>query len=257
MPNKKKLIVANWKMNPLNLEEAKKIFNPARTIAKNLKNTNILICPPFPYLFPLSKLNSPKNLFLGAQNISSEEKGAFTGEVSASQIKDLGVSFCIIGHSERRKMGETNEIIKKKLEMALYNNLTPILCIGEKTRDKDGSYLSFLKSQLKECLTGLQKKDLLGFFIAYEPIWAIGKSYKESMNPTDIHETSLFIKKSFGELFGRDMSLNLKILYGGSVEPENASLIAEYGDIDGFLVGHASLVPEKFKKILEAADIKR
>lgn len=253
---KRNLVVANWKLNPNNLEEAKKIFNLARVSAKKLKNTDVVICPPFPFLYPFLKLNSPKNLFLGSQNVSSERKGAFTGEVSAEMIKDLGVKFSIIGHSERRAMGETDEIIKKKLEIAFDCGLTPILCIGEKERNKDGGYLEIIKNQIKEVLSGLPKKHLVGIIIAYEPVWAIGKSYREAMTPTDIHETVLFIKKIISELFGKDIAAGCKILYGAAVEAENARAVLERGNVEGFLVGHASLKPE-FADILKVADLKR
>lgn len=253
---KRNLVVANWKLNPNNLEEAKKIFNLARVSAKKLKNTDVVICPPFPFFYPFLKLDSPKNLFLGSQNVSSERKGAFTGEVSAEMIKDLGVKFSIIGHSERRAMGETDEIIKKKLEIAFDCGLTPILCIGEKERNKDGGYLEIIKNQIKEALSGLPKKHLVGIIIAYEPVWAIGKSYREAMTPTDIHETVLFIKKIISELFGKDIAAGCKILYGAAVEAENARAVLERGNVEGFLVGHASLKPE-FADILKSADIKK
>lgn len=244
-------------MNPETPEEAKKVWSGGRIGAKGLKNTDVVVCPPFPFILPLSKLNYPKNMFLGAQNIASEIKGAFTGEVSAEMIKNLGAKFVIIGHSERRKMGETNEIVMKKLQVAFDTDLIPILCVGEKERDKDGNHLGFIKNQLKECLTSLSKKNLVGIIIAYEPIWAIGRSYKEAMSPTDIHETTLFIKKVISELFGRDIADGCKILYGGSVEAENASEIVRLGNVDGFLVGHASLVSNEFSAILKVVDVKR
>jgi triosephosphate isomerase (TIM) len=254
---KRNLVVANWKMSPETLTEAKKIFNNIRLSAKSLKNTDVVVCPPFLFFHPLLRLNYPKNVFLGIQNIFSETKGAFTGEISAEMIKSSGAKFVIIGHSERRAMGETNEIVRKKLQIAFDADLNPILCIGEKERDKDGNHLGFIKNQIKECLSGLQKKYLVGVTIAYEPIWAIGKSYREAMSPTDIHETTLFIKKIIGELFGRDIALGAKVLYGGSVEPENAEEIARLGNVDGFLVGHASLKPVEFAAILKAADLKK
>lgn len=254
---KRNIVLANWKMNPETLGKAKEVFNSIRLSAKTLKNTDVIVCPPFPFVFPLSKLKTPKNLFLGTQNVFYEIKGAFTGEVSAGMIKDLGIKFSVIGHSERRAMGETNEIVRKKMAAAFDAGLTPILCIGEKERNKEGSHLAFIKSQIKECLSGLQKKHLVGVSIAYEPIWAIGKSYKEAMSPTDIHETVLFIKKVITELFGKDIADGSRILYGGSVEPENAGDIMQYGNIDGFLVGHASLVPERFSTILKAVDLKK
>lgn len=251
------LVVANWKMNPETLEDAKKIFGATRVFVKSIKNTDIVICPPFPYINPLLKLDKPKNLFFGSQNISSESKGSFTGEVSASMIKSLGANFVIVGHSERRLMGETGEIVKNKLDQVFNSNLTPILCIGEKERDRDGNYLQEIKNQIKEALFGLQKKYLVGLIIAYEPIWTIGKSYKDAMNPTDIHETVLLIRKIISEIFGRDIANSVKILYGGSVEPENAPEILKVGNVSGFLVGHASLIPEQFSKILKSADINK
>lgn len=254
---KHNLVVANWKMNPETLVEAKKVFDWTRQVAKSLKNSNIVVCPPFPFIYPLLKLNSPKNILMGAQSVSGETKGAFTGEVSAEMLKSLGVKFSLVGHSERRMTGETDIIVNKKLHTAFDTGLTPILCIGEEKRDKDGSHLNFIRNQIKECLVGLHKKYLVGIIIAYEPIWAIGKSYREAMSSTDIHETTLFIKKVISEIFGKDIAASIQILYGGSVESENAKDIAKYGNIDGFLVGHASLVMDEFSAILQVVDIKK
>ncbi len=254
MKSKKKLVIANWKMNPVSLEEAKNIFNFTKKTAALLKNTEVLVLPPSIYLQPLSKISRPKNLFLGAQNSSAEEKGAFTGEVSVSMLKDLGLKFVLVGHSERRAMGEDNKIINKKLQASFEAGLTPILCIGENVRDKEGTHLEFLKEQIKNSITGLQKKHMVGMIIAYEPVWAIGKSYKEAMNPTDIHETVLFIKKSVGEFFGKDIASSIRILYGAAVESQNAKPVIEYGNVEGFLVGHASLKKEEFPEILKAID---
>lgn len=249
--------MANWKMNPETLTEAKEIFNPPRNFAKNLKNTDVVVCPPFPFIQPLSKLKLPKNIFFGAQNVSSEIKGAWTGEISAEMLKGLGVKFVLVGHSERRTLGESGEIFSKKLQRAFDAGLTPIFCIGEKERNKDGRHLEVIKNQIKEGLSGLPKKHLVGIMIAYEPVWAIGKSYKDAMTPTDIHETVLFIKKIISESFGRDIAGGCKIFYGAAVEAENVALIVEQGNVDGLLVGHASLKPEEFLKILKAIDIKK
>jgi len=254
---KRNLVVANWKMNPETPEEAKKIFSKEKAVAKKLKNIDILICPPFPFISLFSKITVPKNMFLGAQDVSTERKGSFTGETSVDMIKNLGAKFVLVGHSERREMGESNETVTKKLKVVFDADLTPILCIGEKERDREGTHLAFIKKQIKECLSGLQKKYLVGIHIAYEPIWAIGRSYKEAMSPTDIHETVLYIKKVLSELFGRDIATSAKILYGGSVEPESTAPIMEYGDVNGLLVGHASLKPEQFSEILKASNFKR
>jgi len=253
---KRNIVVANWKMNPETLEEAKKVFNGARLAAKGLKNTDVVVCPPFSFIFPLSKVIYPKNMFLGAQNASTEIKGAFTGEISVEMIKNLSAKFVIVGHSERRAMGESNEIVRKKLQITFNTGLTPILCIGEKERDKEGTHLAFIKNQIKECLADLHKKYLVGIIIAYEPIWAIGKSYKEAMSPTDIHVIVLYIRKVLAEICG-DIANSAKILYGGSVESQNALEILEIGNVEGFLVGHASLKPEEFKEILQTADVKK
>lgn len=256
MAKKKNIVIANWKMNPSSLEEAKNIFNFTKKAAVLLKNTDVLVFPPFPYLHPLLKLKSPRNLFLGAQNVSSEERGAFTGEVSASMLKNLGVKYVLVGHSERRAMGEDNKLINKKLQIVFESGLTPILCIGESLRDRDGTHLEFLKNQIKDSISGLQKKHMVGMIIAYEPVWAIGKSYREAMNPTDIHETVLFIKKSIGEFFGKDIASSVRILYGAAVESQNAKSVIEYGNVEGFLVGHASLKKEEFPEILKSIDTK-
>ena len=254
---KRNLVVANWKMHPETLEEAKKIFNSSRLAAKTLKNTDVVICPPFPFLQPLSKLEHPKNLYFGAQNICSEPEGAFTGEVSAVIIKNLEAKYAIIGHSERRAIGETNQIVARKLQTAYDGGLIPILCVGEKSRDRDGSHLEFLRNQIKECINSLQRKHLVGMIIAYEPVWAIGKSYKEALGATDVHEMTLFIKKSAGEIVGMDLAESFKILYGGSVETANDDDIMEKGNVLGFLVGHASLDTKAFPSILKVADTKK
>ena len=134
---KRNLVVANWKMNPTSLEEAKRVFNSTRTSAKSAKNLDVVVAPPFPYLHLLTKLNKPKNIFFGVQNLALEEKGAYTGETSAPMVKDLGAQYAIIGHSERRAMGEINEIVRKKLERAFNSGLAPILCIGEKIEERE------------------------------------------------------------------------------------------------------------------------
>ena len=212
MKRYRNLVVANWKMNPESIEEAKRIFGSIKKNAEKLKNIDVVICPPFVFLENLAKDKRPKNLYLGVQDIFHQTKGAFTGEVSAEMVRNTGAQYVIVGHSERRAEGETNEIVNRKITVAFESGLLPILCVGEKERDRDGNHLEFLKTQIKECLIGLHKKYLVGITVAYEPIWAIGKSYKESMSPTDIHETTLFIKKIIGEYFGRDIANSIHIL---------------------------------------------
>lgn len=258
---RRNIVVANWKMNPTTIYESKEIFDSLRVSSQKLKNTDVIVCPPFTSLNYLSKLKRSKNIFIGAQNVFHEDRGAFTGEISAPMVKDAGASFVLVGHSERRNgkngFGETNEQIKLKLQSCFNNKIEPIFCIGEKERSRDGEHLDLIRNQIKESLFGLMKKDVLGLIIAYEPIWAIGRSYRDAMSGTDIHETVLFIRKIVAELFGQDIANSIRILYGGSVEKENITQIVEHGNVDGFLVGHASLNSEDFSFILKSVDTKK
>ena len=242
------IVVANWKMSPETLIEAKKVFNSVRGLAKGIRNTDIIICPPFPFLYPLLKLNHPKNVFFGVQNIASEIKGAFTGEVSADMAKGIGTKFSIIGHSERRAMGESNEIIRKKLQVAFDTDLIPILCVGEKERDKDGNHLAFIKNQIKECLTGLHKKYLVGIIVAYEPIWAIGTG--KNATSKDANDMCRAIRTRLAELYSNSYAEQARIQYGGSVKPSNITELMAMSDIDGALVGGASIKLEDFIAII-------
>ncbi len=254
---KQNFVIANWKMNPTTLAEAKKIFSDTKKVAQKLKNTTVIVATPYIYLHSISKLDKPKNLHLASQNFSKEEKGAHTGSISALMVKDAGVKYSILGHSECRKNGESNKDIEQKIQRAVATGIVPIVCVGEQERDKDGLYLEFIKNQIKECLGSIEKKNLFGLILAYEPVWAIGKSYKESMHPTDVHEMTLFIKKVATELFGEVIASSWVILYGGSVEPENAPEIIRIGNVAGFLVGHASLSVSTFEPILKVVDIKK
>jgi triosephosphate isomerase len=251
---KRNLIVANWKMNPNTISEAKDIFGKIKRFAKKLKNSQVVVAPSFIHISSLSRLVPSKNIFLGAQNIHQKDFGPCTGEVSLSQLREFKIRYAILGHSERRAMGETDAAIGEKAQTALRFGVTPIICVGEKERDMEGAYLSAIRNQLYEIFAGIQKRFVSDCIIAYEPVWAIGHSFKDSLSPNDMHEMSLFIRKVMSEIFGRDFGWKIRVLYGGSVEPENARELMEKGDIKGFLVGHASLEFEKFKKILEEGD---
>ncbi len=254
---KKSLVVGNWKMNPETLEEVKKIVAPIKRFSGKLKKTEVVLAPSFIHLQAVIKLiEKSRKIFLGAQNASDKNSGSHTGEVSPLSLKRLKAKYIIVGHSERRASGETSAEVNAKIKTILSNGLTPIVCIGEKERDRNGEYLEEIKKQIKETLSGLSAKDFMDIIIAYEPVWAIGKSWRESMTGTDMHEMSLVIKKILSEIFGDDYSKNTKILYGGSVEPENANDLIEKGDVYGFLVGHASLDPNQFKEILRIVDQK-
>jgi len=244
----KPLIVANWKMNPQTLTEAKQLFNSVKKGLKNIKNAcpglsrrvEVVICPPFVYLPQLQTTNY-KLLKLGAQDCSWKKKGAFTGEISPSMLKNLGCKYVIIGHSERRKLGETDEMINKKIKAALKIKLKPILCIGETEKErKEGKTSEVLRNQLKKALNNLTIKQFNNLTIAYEPVWAIGTG-----NPCDPLEA----KKAL--LFLRNFFKKQLILYGGSVNSKNAIPYIKKAQFQGFIIGGASLRAKEFIEILK------
>lgn len=248
-PNgKRRLVVGNWKMNPHDGTSAAKIFAGIKTIAKKIESVDVAVCPPFPFLARFS--NSHGEVALGSQTVSHEISGSFTGEVSAAMVASLGATMTIVGHSERRALGETSQLVSQKVARALEQNLTVVLCIGEKERDHNGEYLEFIKNQLKESLAGVQKKHLAQIVIAYEPIWAIGKSFGTAMPGTDVMQTAIYIRKLLTDSFGKEPAKRVRILYGGSVAPINAEDIIAHGAVDGFLVGRQSLEAASFGEII-------
>ncbi|KKR45206.1 MAG: Triosephosphate isomerase [Parcubacteria group bacterium GW2011_GWC1_40_13] len=226
-------------MNPSSAKEAERILNGVKKTAVRLKKTQVVICPPFIYLNNLKKIiGKSANLSLGAQNAFWEVEGAFTGEVSPEMIRNYGGSYVILGHSERRALGETDEIVSKKTLTCLKTGLKTVVCIGEKIRDEQGDYLVFLRDEIRNSLNKIQKKFLKSVIIAYEPIWAIGKKDTEAMSPADIHEMAIYIKKILSEIYGQ----------------ESALAVPKSGGVDGLLVGHQSLKPENFNEILMSAE---
>jgi len=242
----KNLIAANWKMNPQSQKEAKKLFDGIKKKAK-AKNVEVVVCPPFLYL-PLFK-----GLPIGVQNIYFEEKGAFTGEVSAAMLKDLKIGYVILGHSERRKyFAETNEQINKKIKKALSFKIKPIFCIGETKEEKDQNKKSeVLEAQLTEGLKGVTKDEMKSVAVAYEPVWAIGTGNNCSVEET--MGTVLFIRKILTKLYNREVADNTKILYGGSVKSDNSAAYIKDAGANGLLVGGASLDADEFAKIVKSA----
>ncbi len=254
----KKIIIGNWKMNPSFLMQAEDLF---KSIQKNISSkikTDIIICPPNIYLPSFAKTlagkEKLKKIFLGAQNVSYEEKGAFTGEISAEMLKDIGVKYVILGHSERRMMGEDNFDINKKIKASLFAGLVPILCVGEKERDENHKYLNFIKNQIEECLNGVVKNSVSKIIIAYEPVWAIGKNAKREAIPKEFLEMSIFIRKILSDKFGVKSIKKTKVIYGGSVNPKNVLDFLKEGEADGFLVGRDSLNPKKFTEIIKICE---
>ena len=235
-----KLIVGNWKCNPTTLKEAKKLFDAVKKF--HPKNAEVVICPPFVYLSQL------KGLTLGAQNVFYQEKGAFTGEVSPAMLKDFKIPYVIIGHSERRKhFGETDELISKKIKAAVQAGLKVIFCIGENEGDEKQTVI---EKQITEGLKNISSKELKQITIAYEPVWAIGTGKNCSVDET--LKSVLLIKKNILNLYTRQLSDTIKVLYGGSVTEQNAGSYIKEAGVHGLLVGGASLRAEEFIKIVKS-----
>jgi len=231
-----KIIIANWKMNPQTYAEAEQLMFSVIEAIKKQKNIKVVLCPPFVWLTDLSH-KYKNDISFGAQDVFWEDSGPYTGEISAQMLFSSGVDYVIIGHSERRALGETDEMINKKLKTALRNGLTPILAIGEKNKGDDRGEI--LTSQLKIDLEGVDSKKVI---IAYEPVWAIGTGDAET--PEHTLEAVEIIKKTVG---------NTPVLYGGSVDSKNVRDFVSKPEIAGILVGGASVDKEEFKKIIEIA----
>lgn len=248
----KKLIVGNWKMNPRTRAVASANFLAVKKGVTAYKNVTVAIAAPFVYLPELAKLSSA-GLSLAAQNLSAEKEGAFTGEVSGGMLAPLKVKYVIIGHSERRALGETNELINKKIKVALAAKITPILCVGERERDHDMWYLSVVKTQLEECLAGLPKNAVSKIVIAYEPVWALSSTEnRRDATPEDCMEMRIYIKKVLSDMFGSAASV--PVLYGGSVDEKNTGEFLGAGGADGLLVGKTSLTPKSFINSIKIAN---
>ena len=248
----KKIIAANWKMNPESEKEAEEL---AKFLVENYteKDVQLILFPPFIYFCGLrDELGKDADKFdWGAQDIFWEESGAFTGEISPTMLKSLWVHYVIVGHSERRwKLGETNEVINKKVKAALENGITPILAVGEK--EKGDSVERFLEDQLSTGLDGLDEKEIAKVIIAYEPVWAIGTG--DADDPEDTVKAIKVIKDIIGKMVGKENAEKIPVLYGGSVNEKNASDFLSKPEINGALVGGASLDKEEFLKILNIAE---
>jgi len=228
----KTLIVANWKMNPSTKKEAKKLFDSVRKSTKGIKNIEVVICPPFVYLSLFSGLKlGAQNVFYLSADRQVKKSGAFTGEVSPLMLKDLGVEYVIIGHSESRKyLNETDEVINKKIKESLLIGLKPILCVGETDEEKNsGKKLEVLEVQITQALKGVMKSEAKNIVIAYEPVWAIGTGNNCSVDET--MSSILLIRKIISKLYNREIADTTKIIYGGSVDSNNG--IARNIDIGG------------------------
>ena len=244
------LVVGNWKLNPTTEKEAIAL---ATAVAKAHKKTEaplVAIAPSFVHLREVQKKISKTAVKLSAQDVSTEPLGAFTGEVSAMQLRDLGVDYAIIGHSERRAMGESDELVQKKALAALKYKITPIVCVGERDRDGNGNFYGLVERQLRTLAEGVPAKEIKKMVIAYEPIWAIGTG--KTATAHDVKEMQLFIVSTFTKIYDRVTAQSIKLLYGGSVKPQNALELHRDGGMNGFLVGGASLKAADFGAIISA-----
>src|SRR3989344_2476547 len=250
---KKKIIVGNWKMNPRTLKEAENLFAKVSKALPRVKKTEIVVCPPYLYLERLKKFS--RKIVLGAQDAFWEDAGAFTGEVSAEMLYNLGVRYVILGHSERRELGETDGFVNKKIRSALGAGLVPVLCVGEKERDANHEYFGAVKSQVEKCLKGVSKNLISKIIIAYEPVWAISStSGRRDATPADSRELVIFIRKTLSDLSSPEIAGETRVIYGGSANQRDAKDFLENGGVDGLLPGRASLDPEEFAKIVKIAE---
>ncbi len=250
---RKKIIAANWKMNMTSAEGAS-FMEDLKLELKNFDGAEIVIVPSFTALPRLSEVISElPGITLGAQNMWHESSGAFTGEVSAGMLREFFTRYVVLGHSERRILfGESDELVNKKVKAAHAASLRPILCVGETLEERDADrHHEVLAKQLRGSLAGLEAEQMLDTVIAYEPVWAIGTG--RTATPEQAQEAHAFIRKTLSEIFDPATAAKVRIQYGGSVKPDNAKELLHQPDIDGALVGGASLDPRSFAKIVKAA----
>jgi len=246
--NRKPFIAGNWKMHKT-IAEAVSLVNAILPHLPDPKEVEMAVAPPFTALAAVAEVIKHTPLKLSAQNLFWEKEGAYTGEVSPLMLKDVGCEYVIIGHSERRQyFAETDEMINKKVKAALGFALRPILCVGERLEEREkGETFEVVKRQLLGGLAGLTQEAVLKITIAYEPVWAIGTG--KTASPAQAQEIHAFLRRLLAENWGKEIAQKVRILYGGSIKPENIKALMQEKDVDGGLVGGASLKAESFIKI--------
>ena len=254
MQDSRKLIVANWKMEPQTRLEAVALMRKIAKKARALEHARAVVCPPAVFLSVWKKAAGAPSCALGAQDVFWEDRGAHTGEISPFMLTDAGATYVLVGHSERRARGDTDDMIEKKLRAVLAHGLTVILCVGEKVRDEEGGYLRVVEGELRSALQKVGKDALSHVVIAYEPVWAVGQGAHRADTPGEFFEMSIFIRKIIGKMFGTNAAHAARVLYGGSVDEKNAGGFLKEGNADGLLVGRASLDAKKFSAILDVAE---
>ena len=249
---RKTVIAGNWKMNKTTTE-AIDLANGLKRELYAIEDIEIILCPPFTALDEVAEIVNGSNMTLGAQNMHWEASGAFTGEISGSMLKSLGCQYVILGHSERRQyFFETNEIVNKKTKVALRLGLLPIVCVGENLNErKSGKTFDVIEDHVKNSLSGFTEEDMQKVIIAYEPVWAIGTG--NTATPEQAQEVHKFIRTLLAKLFSSNLAEQVVILYGGSVKPDNTKELMSQEDIDGALVGGASLDVKSFSEIVRQA----
>jgi triosephosphate isomerase (TIM) len=251
MTNRKPIIAGNWKLNG-SRELTTTLVDGLLKVVSSVEDVDIVICPPFTALAQAAeKLHGSKVIKLGAQNCYWEESGAFTGEIAPAMLKELGVDYVIIGHSERRQFfGETDETVNKKLKALLAQGLTPIVCVGEMLEEREaGKMEAVIKTQITGSLAGLSAAELAKIVVAYEPVWAIGTG--KTASPEQAQEVHALIRGLLAGLADKDTADKIRIQYGGSVKPDNAAELMSCPDIDGALVGGAALKADSFAGIVK------
>lgn len=249
---RKNIVAGNWKMNTT-LTEGVELAKEVNEALKNVSpKCDVVICTPFTHLASVAAAIDSNKLGLGAENCADHLKGAYTGEVSAPMVASTGATYVILGHSERRQYyGETSEILKEKVNLALAENLTPIFCIGEVLEQREnGSYLDVVKSQIEDALFGLSAAEFSKLVLAYEPVWAIGTG--KTATDDQAQEMHAHIRSVIAGKYGKEIADNTSILYGGSCKPSNARALFAKPDVDGGLIGGASLDVESFMGIVTA-----
>jgi|SRR5690625_59518 len=250
---RKKVIAGNWKMNKLLSETKSFVADVKQQLSKDISNVEAIICAPFPYLHTLASQMKDLPLHIGAQTMHYEDSGAFTGEVSPMMLKDIGATYVIIGHSERRAyFNETDETVNRKVKAALTHHLTPIVCVGETLNQREsGQTKQHVANQVKAALNGLTNDEISQVMIAYEPIWAIGTG--KTASSEEANDVCSHIRDIISQVANENVAEQFIIQYGGSVKPENIEELLNKENVDGALVGGASLSARSFIQLVEAA----
>ncbi|MFT5280678.1 MAG: triosephosphate isomerase [Flavobacteriaceae bacterium] len=248
---RKKYIIGNLKMNPSSKKEMEKLFSGSQKLVA--KHSSVVSVSALPFIYLDKGVSLSKSLKVSAQDVSAFKNGAYTGEVSAGQLKDIKVSYCIVGHSERREAGESDRDVALKIQLLLKAGIIPIVCIGEKERDLQGLYIKNIRLQIRQSLEGVPKSKLKTIIYAYEPLWAIGKDAERPATTEEAGEMIRVIRRELADIAGVPTGKNAVMLYGGSVKRTTAKELLMEDGIDGFLIGGASLDAQHFADISHIA----